>query len=301
MRTEQITPAVCGLGEGPVWDSVSGSLLCVDLLAGDVLRLRPDGDVRRHRTGLETVGALRPRRGGGFVLAAARGFAYTDDDLSSVEVLPDLWNDRGVRMNDGACDPHGRFLAGSMAYDARPGGGGLFRLHPSGAVEQVLDNVTISNGIDWSPDGSLAYYVDTPTQRIDVFDDDGTGLSDRRPFVQIPADAGSPDGITVDADGGVWVALWGGAAVHRYDPSGVLSAVVEVPATHVTACAFGGPGLDQLYVTTSRDGDQRRHPRARHGAEGAVHVAEASGLRGLPPRVFGDRQPNTAPDDKDPC
>lgn len=227
------------------------------------------------------------------MLAAARGFAYTDENLSGIELLPDLWNAPDVRMNDGGCDPHGRFLAGSMAYDARPGGGGLFRLHPSGTVEQVLDEVTISNGIDWSPDGSLAYYVDTPTQRIDVFDDDGVGLRNRRPLVQIPAEAGSPDGITVDADGGVWVALWGGAAVHRYDSSGVLSAIVEVPATHVTACTFGGPDLDHLYVTTSRSGDRSRHPRARHDAEGALHVAEVSGLRGLPPRVFGNGQ---APD-----
>lgn len=288
MRSEQITPAVCGLGEGPVWDQPSGSLLWVDLLVGDVLRLRPDGSTFRHRTGFQTVGAIRPRLGGGFVLAAARGFALADEDLTQIEPLAELWADVDVRMNDGACDPQGRFLAGSMADDARPGAGRLFRLHPSGIVEQVLDTVTISNGLDWSPDGSLAYYVDTATQRIDVFDDDqAQGLTGRRPFVHIAPELGSPDGITVDAEGGVWVALWGGAAVHRYDSTGALSAVVEVPATHVTACTFGGPDLDHLYITTSRDGDRRPHPRAHHDAEGAVHVARISGLRGIAPRAFG--------------
>lgn len=288
MRTEQITPALCGLGEGPFWDQASESLLWVDLLAGDVMRLRPDGSTVRHRTGLATVGALRPRPGGGFVLAAGRGFALADRDLTHIEPLAELWADAGIRMNDGACDPHGRFLAGTMAYDARPGAGRVFRLHPSGTVEQVLDDVTISNGLDWSPDGSLAYYVDTATQRIDVFDDDRVaGLTGRRPFVRIDPDLGSPDGIAVDAEGGVWVALWGGAAVHRYDATGVLSAVVEVPATHVTACTFGGPDLDTLYVTTSRDGDRPAHSRNRPAAEGALHAVRINGLRGTGPRGFG--------------
>jgi sugar lactone lactonase YvrE len=288
MRTEQVTPAICGLGEGPVWDQASGSLLWVDLLVGDVIRLRPDGSTARHRLGVNTIGALRPRHGGGFVLAAERGFAFADPDLSSLEVLADLWDDRNVRMNDGACDPHGRFLAGSMAYDAEPGAGRLFRLDSSGTVEQVLGPVTISNGLDWSPDGSLAYYVDTVTQRIDVFDDDPIhGLTNRRPFVRIAPELGAPDGITVDAAGGVWVALWGGAAVHRYDATGVLSAIVDVPATNVTACTFGGPDLADLYVTTSRR-DGVAHARSRPEAEGALHVIRIAGLHGTPPRAFGE-------------
>ena len=125
---------------------------------------------------------------------------------------------------------------------------------PTVACAVVLDGVTISNGLDWSPDGSLAYYNDTATHRVDVFDyDRDAGLTGRRPFVQLPDD-GNPDGLTVDAEGGVWVALYGGGAVHRYTPTASWTTWCEVPAAQVTACTFGGPGLDQLFVTTSREG-----------------------------------------------
>ena len=121
-------------------------------------------------------------------------------------------------------------------------------------MSTMLDDVTISNGLDWSPDGTLAYYADTATHRVDVFDyHRNGGLTGRRPFVEIP-DNGNPDGLTVDADGGVWVALYGAGAVHRYGPDGSLDAVVEVPTPRVTACTLGGSRLDELFVTTSREG-----------------------------------------------
>jgi sugar lactone lactonase YvrE len=184
-------------------------------------------------------------------------------------------------MNEGGCDPDGRFWCGSMAYDQAPGRGALYRLDPDGAVRRILDGVTISNGLDWSPDGSLAYYDDTATHRVDVFDYDRvTGLTARRPFVRLPDD-GNPDGLTVDAEGGVWVALFGGGAVHRYTPAGALDVVVEVPTAQVTACTFGGPRLDELFVTTSREGMAADDdPLA-----GALFRAEV-GVPGLPVREF---------------
>jgi sugar lactone lactonase YvrE len=145
----------------------------------------------------------------------------------------------------------------------------------------VIDRVTISNGLDWSPDGALAYYNDTETGRVDVFDyDTDAGLTRRRTFVEI-ADGGRPDGLTVDAAGGVWVAISNGAAVHRYAPTGALDEVVDVPARKVTACTFGGEGLDQLFITTSREGLQPGDdPLA-----GSLFRADA-GLRGQPTREF---------------
>jgi sugar lactone lactonase YvrE len=187
------------------------------------------------------------------VIAVERGFVLEDADGALTPLEP-LWSDPGVRMNEGGCDPDGRFWCGSMAYDQRPGAATLYRLDPDGSARAVLDGVTISNGLDWSPDGSLAYYDDTATHRIDVFDyDREAGLTGGRPFVQLPED-GNPDGLTVDAEGGIWVALFGGGAVHRYTPAGVLDGVVELPAAQVTACTFGGPRLDQLFITTSREG-----------------------------------------------
>jgi sugar lactone lactonase YvrE len=252
VTAEAVTGPVAYHGEGPVWSGRWGGLRWVDMLAGDVLRLAPDGGVARTHVG-EVAAALRPRRGGGAVIGVRRGFALEDPD-GSVRALPELWSCDEVRMNDGGCDPDGRFYCGSMAYDQRPGGAALYRLDPAGTVRVVLEGVTVSNGLEWSPDGALAYYNDTATHRVDVFDYDATtGLTGRRPFVELPDD-GRPDGLTVDAEGGLWVALFGDGAVHRYTSAGSLDAVIELPTPKVTACTLGGPALDQLFITTSRQG-----------------------------------------------
>jgi sugar lactone lactonase YvrE len=141
-----------------------------------------------------------------------------------------------------------------MRYDEAPGGGTLSRVTGDGSAEVVLDDVTVSNGTGWSPDGRLMYYIDTPTRRIDVFDHADGRVSGRRTLAEIEEGAGFPDGLTVDADGCVWVALWEGAAVRRYTPDGRLDRVVGLPVPRVTACAFGGAGLTDLYITTARTG-----------------------------------------------
>ena len=254
MRVEQVTDPVAYHGEGPSWWSGWGGLRFVDMLAGDVLSLTTGGNVHRRHFGA-VAAALRPRRRGGAVVAVERGFVLEDAD-GTLTPLAELWDaGAGLRMNDGGCDPDGRFYCGSMAYDLRPGAGSLYRLDPDGSVRSVLAGVTISNGLDWSPDGSQAYYIDTGTRRVDVFGyHPDSGLTGRRPFATIAAEDGIPDGLTVDGEGCVWVAIYGGGAVRRYTPGGVLDEVVEVPARNVTACTFGGDGLDELFVTTSREG-----------------------------------------------
>jgi sugar lactone lactonase YvrE len=252
MRAEQVTEAVAYHAEGPVWSDGWGGLRWVDMLAGDVLSLDDRGAVQRRRVG-RIAAALRPRRQGGAVIAVERGFVLEGAD-GGIATLPEVWSDPGIRMNEGGCDPDGRFYCGSMAYDQRPGAASLYRLDPDGSVGVVLEGVTISNGLDFSPDGALVYYVDTPTRRIDCFDYDAErGLTGRRAFVSLPEGVGFPDGLTVDAEGGVWVALYDGGAVRRYGRDGELDVVVEIGARKVTACAFGGDGLRELYVTTSRE------------------------------------------------
>ncbi|HZA20898.1 MAG TPA: SMP-30/gluconolactonase/LRE family protein [Actinomycetota bacterium] len=251
MHAEQLTAPVAYHGEGPVWSERWGGLRWVDMLAGDILSLKPDRAITRRHVD-RVAAALRPRRRGGAVIGVERGFALEEPD-GTITHLSELWTDRNVRMNEGGCDPDGRFYCGSMAYDKRSGAGSLYRLDPDGSVRVVLESVTISNGLDWSPDGSLAYYNDTPTQRIDVFDYEfASGLTGRRPFVDIAPER--PDGLTVDSQGGVWVALSRGAAVRRYTPEGRLDEVVEVPVRKVTACTFGGTALDELIITTSKEG-----------------------------------------------
>jgi sugar lactone lactonase YvrE len=281
IAAEQVTAPVAFHGEGPVWSPRWGGLRWVDMLAGDVLSLGADGAVMRCHVG-EVAAAVRPRRGGGAVIGVERGFALEASD-GTLTYLEEVWSDTGVRMNEGGCDPDGRFYCGSMAYDKRPGGGTLYRLDPDRSVRVVLDGVTTSNGIEWSPDGARAYYNDTPTHRIDVFDyERETGLTGRRPFAEIPPEAGRPDGLTVDAEGGVWVALSVGGTVRRYTQEGVLDEVIELQAGKVTACTFGGPDLDQLFITTSQeDVEPGTAPSA-----GALFRA-APGVKGLPVREFG--------------
>lgn len=279
MHAEQVTDPIAYHGEGPVWSPQWGGLRWVDMLAGDVLSLRPDGSVDRRSVG-GIAAVVRPRRGGGAVIGIERGFAIEDAD-GALTRLPELWDDAGVRMNEGGCDPDGRFWCGSMAYDQRPGAGTLYRLDPDGGTTAVLEGVTVSNGLEWSPDGSRAYYDDTATHRVDVFDyDTDRGLHGRRPFAEIP-DGGLPDGLTVDEHGGVWVALADRGEVWHYSAEGVHDEVVEVPVGMVTACTFGGPDLDRLFITTSRE----NLPPGADPLAGSLFRADV-GVRGLPVREF---------------
>lgn len=280
VRAERITDSVHYHGEGPVWFPGGGGLQWVDMLAGDVLSLRADGQISRRHVG-EIAAAIRPRAAGGAVIGVERGFALEDPD-GTLTHLPPVWGDKGVRMNEGGCDPDGRFHCGSMAYDKREGAAALYRLDPDRSVHTVLENVTISNGLEWSPDGTRAYYDDTATGQVAIFDyDRDSGLTGGRTFVSIPEDAGHPDGLTVDSEGGVWVALNKGGAVHRYTAAGVLDEVIEVPTPLVTACTFGGERLDELFITTSREGMQPHEDPVA----GSLFRA-AVGVRGLPVRPF---------------
>jgi sugar lactone lactonase YvrE len=279
LRAERLTPRITYHGEGPVWSPQLGGLRLVDMLAGDVLTLRPDGEVQRRAVGA-VAAAVRPRVGGGAVIAVERGFALEEPD-GTLTRLDEVWSDEGIRMNEGGCDPDGRFWCGSMAYDQAPRAGTLYRLDPDLSVTPVLEGVTISNGLEWSPDGRLAYYNDTPTHEISVFDyDRQAGLVERRPFVRLGDDQ-NPDGLTVDAEGGVWTALFDGGAVHRYGPDGTLDAVVEVPTPKVTACTFGGEDLRELFITTSRED----LPPDEDPLAGSVFRVEP-GVAGRPVRPF---------------
>lgn len=300
-RAEQLTPPVAEHGEGPVWDAAGAQLLSVDMERGVLVRYDPaTGRVARHRVA-DVLACLRPRTRGGWVVAAERRFAvleqlptgFDDADGDSAggdpggadgvpldaTMLPPLWERGQVRFNEGACDPQGRFWVGSMAYDHAGGGGRLWRLDVDGSAHVALPEVSISNGLVWTGEDT-AWYVDTPTRRVDVLvTDPATGaVLDRRPFVTLPEDAGGvPDGLARDVEGGLWVALWGAGAVRHYDAGGQLLEVVEVPTSHTTACTFGGPDLTTLYVTTSTQGlEPGREPGA-----GALFAHEA-GVAGAP-------------------
>lgn len=246
------------LGEGARWDARRGELLRVDIMAGRVYRDRVGGDgalssVRTYQIP-GTVGAIAPVQDDeGWLLAAGRGFVHLspDDVLRPVaEVSP-----AGTRMNDAACDPQGRLWAGTLSDDQHPGGGALYRLDRSGRVELMLSELTISNGLGWSPGGGTMYLADSGPRviRAFTFDAEQGTISDERVLVTIAEEIGTPDGLTVDADGDLWVAIYGGGRVNRYSPDGVLRQALPVPAVQTTSCAFAGEGLNWLYVTTATE------------------------------------------------
>ena len=294
MHTYRATPASAERyhhAEGPAWDARTGRLLWIDQHVGHVHVGTWDaatGQVAPERSfdlG-SPVGAVVPERtGDGWIAAAALGFVRITADGRLTELAqPAAGSSVPMRMNDGACDPAGRFWAGSMAVDKRPGAGTLYRLEPDLTVTTVLEDVTISNGLGWVDGGSTMYYIDTPTQRVDRFHVDAEGrLTDRAPLVRL--EQGFPDGMALDDEGCLWVAVWGGRAVHRYAPSGELLAMVEVDAPQVSSCAFGGPQRRTLFVTTSQEDYDERESSA-HPNAGRLFAVEVD-VTGPPAAPFG--------------
>ena len=248
----------CSLGEGPVWAPADGVLAYLDILAGRVHVVAVDGeraDLRRTVEIGRPVGAVAPTSDG-WVLAVENGFQRRDPDWT-VTWSDELFAADGVvRFNDAALDPDGRFFAGTMAYDEPRRLGALYRLDPDGSSRVVVPNTGVSNGIGWSPDRRTMYFCDSLDCTIDAFGyDPSTGeLGERRPFYRQPDDGAAPDGLTVDAEGGVWVALWDGGRLLRLDPSGVVTDQVVMGVPRPTSLAFAGPGLTRLYVTSARHG-----------------------------------------------
>jgi sugar lactone lactonase YvrE len=269
-------------------------LLHVDILAGRVYRHRVDADgslvpVATYEVP-GTVGAITPVQGDdGWLLAAGRGFVHLRPDgslRSLAEVAPG-----GTRLNDGACDPQGRFWAGTLANDHHAGGGALYRLDWTGRTELILDGLTISNGLGWSPDGGTMYLVDSGPRVVHAFafDADRGTISDARVLVTVAQQVGAPDGMTVDAAGDLWVAIYGGGQVHRYSSDGVLRQVLPVPAMQSTSCAFAGPRLNRLHVTTATE-DWSDEQRRAEPASGLMYRFETDAT-GRPAAMF---RPNAA-------
>lgn len=282
MRAERFTAVCTDHGEGPFWDPRRGVLVLVDMLRGALVEVDADGATTRHELGGVTA-ALRARAAGGYVLADERGFRLLDDTFAPLGPSTPAFTDERLRMNDGGCDPQGRFYCGSLAYDEAPGAGTLWRFDPDHSIHPVLGHLTIANGLQWTADGRTVLHIDTPTRRIDRYDFDPVSgaFTGRRPFAELEDGVGYPDGMAIDEDDGVWVALWGGAAVRHYTADGVLADEIAVGAKDVTACTFGGPQGSTLFITTSR-----RDRGDLDGPEAGAVFAVETGVRGAAQHAF---------------
>jgi sugar lactone lactonase YvrE len=282
----------CRLGEGPFYDERTDRVWWVDILGRRLLwRTVASGDAGELHLD-EHVGAVVPDRADGLVVClpagpAALAGAATAATSGPVRPVPiarfpvDPAGPPALRANDAKVDPAGRLWLGTMAYDDVPGAGALYRLDPgTQALHTMVEGVTISNGLGWSPFAPVMYYIDTPTGQVDVFDYDPSSgaTSNRRRFVRV--EGGHPDGLCVDAEGCLWVAVWLGAAVCRYTPDGDLDRMIAVPAPRVTSCAFAGEDLRTLVITTAALSDS-------DDAAGRTYAYRPGDVVGLPVDRFG--------------
>jgi sugar lactone lactonase YvrE len=276
------------LGEGPVWDSRNGTLYWVDILSEQLCKYDPQtGENKRYEIG-EHIGAAVLRKEGGLVLALRSGFAFFDTESGEVDHFADPEPHLpGNRFNDGKCDPAGRFWAGTLAYDLEEGKGSLYCLNADLTFEKKVSGVTISNGLAWNKAEDTFYFIDTPTRQVAAFDYDADSgaIGNRRVVKTLPDGYGYPDGMAIDEENCLWIALYAGAKVIRLNPeTGEITAEVHLSVPKPTSCAFGGENLNELYITTCRE----------HMTEEEIEKAPLSGslfkvklpVSGLPVSAF---------------
>jgi sugar lactone lactonase YvrE len=284
---ELVLDARAELGEGPLWDDRRQRLVFVDITRGHIHEFDPATRLDRVVRVGRPIGCVALTEKGDWVVGAVDGFYRVDPVSGRATLIAAVEADQSnTRMNDGYVDAKGRFWAGTMGVGGLREKGSLYRLDPDGKVHRVLSNVSISNGLDWSPDNRIFYYIDLATSRIDKFDFnlEKGAISNRKPFVEFPQEIGYPDGLIVDSVGYVWVGLWEGGSVHRYAPDGSLDRIIPVPASQTTKCAFGGEELTDLYITTAWVGLDKLARAEQPKAGGLFRLRKAG--RGKPVHRF---------------
>ncbi len=282
-QVELVLDAKTQLGEGAIWHSQKHVLYWVDIDAGLLHIYDPKTNRDRSLSTGQPVGTVVPRASGGVMVALRDGFAALNLETGAITPITNPESHLQNRFNDGKCDPAGRFWAGTMGK----AGASLYRLDRDLTVRKMFDGVRTSNGIAWSLDLKTMYYIDTPTQEVAAFDyDHATGdIKNRRVAVKVPKENGHPDGSTLDAEGHLWVAHWDGWNVTCYDPgTGKALRTVKLPVSRVTSCAFGGPDLATLYITSARVGLDDAALASQPLAGGLFKVSV--GVRGIPAPEF---------------
>jgi sugar lactone lactonase YvrE len=289
MLPELLLDARAELGESPAWDVSSGLLYWVDVHAGELHAYHLQDKADSLISLAEPLGCVAPCQSGALIIALRSGFATLNLPTQKLTRLvnpePHL---PGNRFNDGKCDPVGRFLAGTMDDAEKEASGSLYSYSPDSALKTLLTGIRISNGLAWNPDYQIFYHIDTPTRQVTAFDYNlATGdIANPRPVVIVPPELGWPDGMTSDSEGMLWVAMWGGAKLTRWNPAtGQLLEAIPVPALNVTSCVFGGSDLTDLYITSARNG-MNAEQLAKYPLSGGLFRIRTK-IRGMPTFEFG--------------
>ncbi len=279
----------CGLGEGPVWDSGKKRIFWVDIAKCEIHWWYPGSGTHEKCVLGHPVSAMTLTITGGVLAALKTCLADIDIESGTAEsvlILEDDLSDN--RMNDGKCDPSGRFWVGTMSMSGKPRAGSLYMIDRDMGVSVKITDVGISNGLTWSPDSATFYYIDTNTNQVVAYDyDDATAdITNKRTVVRIPEKDGNPDGMTIDTEGMLWIALWDGWKIGRWDPgSGRLISEISTPVARPTSCVFGGSDMQDLYITSARHGLSGKALRSQPLA-GSLFVLKDSGYQGLPGNAF---------------
>ncbi|MFZ0369019.1 MAG: SMP-30/gluconolactonase/LRE family protein [Halobacillus sp.] len=288
MSVKLVLDSKSTLGEGPSWDSEKEVLYWVDIVGKKIHRYDP---VQHENTTVELEqypGTIQPREDGEVILALQNGFYFYNWMSETLEPITDPENHLpGNRFNDGKCDPAGRFWAGTMNLEEKQDKGALYRLDTNLEVTEKLNGLSISNGLAWSPDHAYMYHIDTPTKQVVRYDFNmETGeITNPKTVVTIPEDQGSPDGMTIDEEGMLWIAHFGGAGVSRWNPEkGECVEFIDVPASNVTCCVFGGKDMNELYITTARK-DMSEEDLEKYPEAGGLFKLKTK-VRGLPSYPF---------------
>jgi len=276
------------LGEGPFWNTPTQKLGWVNILKGELHFLASEMGVDQVYNFNQYIGFAVPRASGEYLIGLQNGIANINlENTNLTWIAQPESNIPGNRFNDGKCSPDGRLFAGTMAVDERPEAGSLYRLDKDSSICTVISPVSISNGLAWSPDGRKLYYIDTPTSSIVAYDYDLQTGSIQNPHVviRIPAETGWPDGMTIDHEGMLWIALWNGAKVVRYNPgNGQKIGEISLPALNVTSCTFGGPNYSRLFITTAWKG-MTPQQRDRYPESGDIFAVDTD-VQGRPVDLF---------------
>lgn len=290
MSPEVVCKKIAELGEGPLWDPTRKLICWVDILHGHIHEWSPESETLNTLQLGQMIGAMALCRDGNYMAAMKNGFGFVNRETGKVDMIANPEEHLPEnRFNDGKCDPFGRFWAGTMPMAEDKCSGSLYCMDPSLHVQKKEINISVSNGLAWSLDHKTMYFIDSPTRKVVgyAYDKEGGKLADKRTVIEIAEEDGFPDGMTIDHEGMLWVAHWGGWQVARYDPeTGKKMLSISMPVSQVTSCTFGGESMEDLYITSARKGlskvELEKQPLA-----GSLFVVRNSGHKGLPAHQFG--------------